>query len=440
MGVLPNLFLRPMEPSVERMLEPDPPAARPDAGQQASAISPRFRARRRPDGRVARARFRVRTAGVRFRTMMSSFIAIVPMACVTAAAIAAMTAEAFRVAGRADADRPARRDRPGRRGDLRVSSLWNRNAASFGVVVADNFGLFVTWILIIVGVLSLAFSAPTIEREQLPRGEYYALMLFALAGMMLMATATDLLVIFLALEVLSLAVYVLTGIRRDSPSRDRSRVQVFPARRVLQRVLSLRHRLHLRRDRQHAPRSDRPPDGGAGGGADADATARGRPAARRVRVQGVGGAVSHVDAGRLRRRAAGGDRLHVHRREGRGVRRVRPRVSRRASSRCAPTGASVVWVVAAATMIVGTVVGRGAVERQADAGVLEHRPRRLSAGGAGVGQRRRQGRDALLSAGLRRDQSRRIRRHRAARYRRSAERSGRATTPASGTSIRGWRR
>ena len=69
--------------------------------------------------------------------------------------------------------------------------------------------------LIVVGLLSLAFSGPTIERERLPRGEYYALMLFAIAGMMLMATATDLLVIFLALEVLSLAVYVLTGIRRD---------------------------------------------------------------------------------------------------------------------------------------------------------------------------------------------------------------------------------
>jgi NADH-quinone oxidoreductase subunit N len=75
----------------------------------------------------------------------------------------------------------------------------------------------VTWILIVVGVLSLAISAPTIARERLPQGEYYALMLFAIAGMMLMATATDLLVIFLALEVLSLAVYVLTGIRRDSP-------------------------------------------------------------------------------------------------------------------------------------------------------------------------------------------------------------------------------
>src|SRR5215510_15366269 len=40
-------------------------------------------------------------------------------------------------------------------------------------------------------------------------------MLFSLAGMILMAMASDLLVIFLALEVLSLAVYVLTGIRRD---------------------------------------------------------------------------------------------------------------------------------------------------------------------------------------------------------------------------------
>jgi NADH-quinone oxidoreductase subunit N len=95
--------------------------------------------------------------------------------------------------------------------------LWNRNASSFGVVVADNFGLFVTWVLIIVGLLSLAFSGPTIQREHLPCGEYYALMLFSIAGMMLMATASDLLLIFLALEVLSLAVYVLTGIRRDSP-------------------------------------------------------------------------------------------------------------------------------------------------------------------------------------------------------------------------------
>ena len=52
-------------------------------------------------------------------------------------------------------------------------------------------------------------------------------MLFAIAGMMLMATATDLLVIFLALEVLSLAVYVLTGIRRDVRARTEAAFKYF---------------------------------------------------------------------------------------------------------------------------------------------------------------------------------------------------------------------
>ena len=158
--------------------------------------------------------------------IMTSLSAVVPMACVTAAAIAAMTAEAFRA--------PGERMPIGPLGIIglagaAVSSilLWNRGAASFGVVVADNFSLFVTWILILVGVLSLALSAPVIDREQLPGGEYYALMLFALSGMILMAMATDLLIIFLALEVLSIGVYVLTGIRRDSPIASEAAFKYF---------------------------------------------------------------------------------------------------------------------------------------------------------------------------------------------------------------------
>jgi NADH-quinone oxidoreductase subunit N len=158
--------------------------------------------------------------------MMSSFNAIVPMACVTAAGLAAMVAEAFRD--------PGERMPIGGLGIVGLLGaaiaawlLWDRNAVSFGVVSADNFGLFVTAILIVVGLLSLAISGPTIDREHLPRGEYYALLLFAIAGMMLMATATDLLLIFLALEVLSLAVYVLTGIRRDSPRSIEAALKYF---------------------------------------------------------------------------------------------------------------------------------------------------------------------------------------------------------------------
>jgi NADH-quinone oxidoreductase subunit N len=94
--------------------------------------------------------------------------------------------------------------------------LWDSDARSFGVVRADNFALFVNLVLCTIGILTMMFSDEVVEREQLPPGEYYALTLFAISGMMLMASAIDLLVIFLALEVLSLSVYVLTGIRRAS--------------------------------------------------------------------------------------------------------------------------------------------------------------------------------------------------------------------------------
>jgi NADH-quinone oxidoreductase subunit N len=157
---------------------------------------------------------------------MIALHAIVPLLCVTAAGLAAMVAEAFRAPGERMPIGPL--GVVGLAGAaVAVGLLWNRNTSSFGVVSADNFGLFVTGVLIVVGLLSLAISGPTVEREGLPRGEYYALMLFALAGMMLMATATDLLIIFLALEVLSLAVYVLTGIRRESAAATEASFKYF---------------------------------------------------------------------------------------------------------------------------------------------------------------------------------------------------------------------
>ena len=146
---------------------------------------------------------------------MNSMAATIPILIVVLSAIAAMLAEAIR--------------HPGERMYIAgfgliglvgaaVASifLWNTDAISFGVVRADNFALFINIILCIVGILTMLFSHEVVEREGLPAGEYYALTLFAISGMMLMAAATDLLVIFLALEVLSLAVYVLTGLRRAS--------------------------------------------------------------------------------------------------------------------------------------------------------------------------------------------------------------------------------
>jgi NADH-quinone oxidoreductase subunit N len=144
-----------------------------------------------------------------------SFDAIVPMLCAGAGALVVMLAESWR-------DRDERMPL-GVLGVIALISaavalafLWNRNSASFGVIVADNFGIFVSLVIVVSGLFTIFFSSQVLERDSVPSGEYYALLLFAIVGMIMMAMANDLLVIFIALEVLSLAVYVLTGIRRDS--------------------------------------------------------------------------------------------------------------------------------------------------------------------------------------------------------------------------------
>jgi NADH-quinone oxidoreductase subunit N len=156
----------------------------------------------------------------------SAFDAAIPILCVTLAGLVVLLAEAFR--GR-DEKMPI--------GGLAVIGLigagaasillWNRNTESFGAVSADNFGLFVNIVLVVVGILTVIFSAPTVERDRLPAGEYYAMILFAIVGMMLMGQATDLLVIFLALETMSIAVYILTGIRRDQQQSTEAAFKYF---------------------------------------------------------------------------------------------------------------------------------------------------------------------------------------------------------------------
>jgi NADH-quinone oxidoreductase subunit N len=146
---------------------------------------------------------------------MSAYIAIIPIVIVVLSACAAMIAEALRHPG--ERMPMAGFGLIGLAGAAVASVvLWGTDSQAFGVIRSDNFALFINLVLCVIGVLTMLFSDEIVEREQIPPGEYYALTLFAISGMMMMAAATDLLVIFLALEVLSLSVYVLTGIRRSS--------------------------------------------------------------------------------------------------------------------------------------------------------------------------------------------------------------------------------
>ena len=85
-----------------------------------------------------------------------------------------------------------------------------------GAVAADSFAMFVKVALAVFGLLTVWLARDYLTRDRLEEPEFYALVLFSVAGMMLMAGAADLIVMFLALETFSISLYVLVGFRRGS--------------------------------------------------------------------------------------------------------------------------------------------------------------------------------------------------------------------------------
>ena len=131
---------------------------------------------------------------------MSEYAATIPLVIVALAAIVAMVAEAFREPG--ERMPIAWLGIIGLVGSAIVSVvLWDSDARSMGVIRSDNFALFINLVLCAIGILTMLMSGDVVEREQIPAGEYYALTLFGISGMMMMAAATDLLVVFLAIYV-----------------------------------------------------------------------------------------------------------------------------------------------------------------------------------------------------------------------------------------------
>ncbi|MFN3742087.1 MAG: NADH-quinone oxidoreductase subunit N [Anaerolineales bacterium] len=80
-----------------------------------------------------------------------------------------------------------------------------------GMVRVDAFATFVNTLLLSSGLLGILLAYGSIRRQGIERGEYYTLLLFSIGGMMLMAQASDLIVLFLGLELLSIPLYVLAA-------------------------------------------------------------------------------------------------------------------------------------------------------------------------------------------------------------------------------------
>ena len=95
------------------------------------------------------------------------------------------------------------------------------------MVVSDGFSTFVNALLLVSGLLGIGLSFGYIKRMNIERGEYYTLMLFSIAGMMLMAQAADLIVVFLALELLSIPLYVLAAFDRPRVESEEAGLKYF---------------------------------------------------------------------------------------------------------------------------------------------------------------------------------------------------------------------
>lgn len=82
------------------------------------------------------------------------------------------------------------------------------------MVQVDGFAIFMDAVFLVTGIVSIALAYDYLKRINIERGEYYSLIMVSVSGMMLMTYAEDLLVVFLALELLSIPLYVLAGFAR----------------------------------------------------------------------------------------------------------------------------------------------------------------------------------------------------------------------------------
>ena len=96
-----------------------------------------------------------------------------------------------------------------------------------GMIVLDELRLGFTLVFLLVSGLTLLISTVWVQGEELPAGEFHSLLLFATVGMMLMASGNDLVIIFLGLEILSIATYVMAGFRRTDIRSNESSLKYF---------------------------------------------------------------------------------------------------------------------------------------------------------------------------------------------------------------------
>jgi NADH-quinone oxidoreductase subunit N len=106
--------------------------------------------------------------------------------------------------------------------------VYNTNETAFmGMFVADQFSGFMNIIVLLTAIISVLMSVDYLKRAGIERGEYYILLLLSTAGAMFMSSANDLIAVFVALELLSIPLYVMAAFRVPNLKSEESGMKYF---------------------------------------------------------------------------------------------------------------------------------------------------------------------------------------------------------------------
>jgi len=112
-------------------------------------------------------------------------------------------------------------------GGATVSASYNRGLAFGGAIAADGFSFYFIYLFLLVAALVILGSMDYLERDHAQHGEFYALVLLGTVGMCFMAASTDLIMIFLGLEISSISTYILAGYRRADRLSNEAALKYF---------------------------------------------------------------------------------------------------------------------------------------------------------------------------------------------------------------------
>jgi NADH-quinone oxidoreductase subunit N len=110
---------------------------------------------------------------------------------------------------------------------LSLAQVGQSALAFKGMIMLDSFAVFLNIIYLVSGILAIGLSYDYLKRMGIERGEYYVLMMFSIAGMMLLSQAYNLIVVFLAIEFLSIPLYILAGFARPRLDSEEASLKYF---------------------------------------------------------------------------------------------------------------------------------------------------------------------------------------------------------------------